>query len=478
MGRNSEIDRKLMGSAVIDLSKNGNTANQISAVISKETGINFSKQQIHRYVQKNAHNNASVQTASTVRNPQTDAFEMLVAAYSGQLDQRDSHTDGIEYYGRFSVSTANVYDEYYEIARGGISGQVTRAFINLALKMTNGIRLVTDEPKQDKLDELSDYINFKSLSEDIARSELEMGTVVVLLKDIDDKLTIPQITPINYITLSTDKETVGTIDKDNLIHGTITKAVHDESGDKPIEYEIENVALFRRWAGANYFVDITGRNTFGIYGASMVPEIRTPLKSMTNASYFYDEFIKRYGAGRMHKDLRLIGEMLKGGLIDDDTAKDYMKDEAAAQQKIKANEDIISIGQDISMIETKHGFDITKYLEFREKQIDRALLQTDISSGRVGSQFTSSGGEVSKQELETIQSLRDTFFDTLLNQVIAPYLLDYNLKLEDVSIVAEPLSTIQVNHRDLLEAEAVGLITQGEARQRMGFPEEKPAVVA
>lgn len=475
MTRNSEIVRNQLGATVLNMYKGGRTPNQIAAAISIDTESNFSKQQVQRHIQNHKKNNSPVLSGAVV-DPRTQQLEMLVAAIQGLPDQRDAHSDGVEYYGRFSVNTKNVFDEYYEIARGGLSGHVTRAFINIALKTTHGIRLVTDEPKQDSLDELSNYIKFKQLSQNIARSQVEMGTVVTQLYDVDDNLTVPEISPMNYITLLTEKETLGNINPDFLIHGTVDKIIHDENGSSPITYERDQVGLFRLWEGTNYFVDIMGRNTFGIYGASMVPEVMTPLKSMLNASYYYDEFIKRYGVGRLHIDMELLGEMLKEGLIRDSAAKTAMDSEVAAYQQIKANEDIISSGYNVKMIETKHGFDITKYLEYREKQINIALLQSDVSAGKVGSQFTNSGGEVSKQELATLDSLRDTFFDTLLNDVVAPYLPDYGLDIKNVSIVAEPLSIVQVNHRDLLEAEAVGLITQGEARQRMGFPEEKPEV--
>lgn len=475
MPRNSEIDRDMLGSAVIGMYEDGKTPLQIASKMSTVGKNDYSKQQVQRYIQ-NYKRNDSPMLSSVVVDPRTQQLEMLAAAIQGLPDQRDTHSDDTEYYGRFSVNTKNVFDEYYEIARGGLSGQVTRAFINIALKMTNGIRLVTDEPKQDSLNELSNFIKFQSLSQNIARSQVEMGTVVTQLYDVDDNLTVPEISPMNYITLLTEKETVGNIDPKYLIHGTVDKIIHDENGLKPITYERDQVGLFRLWEGTNYFVDIMGRNTFGIYGASMVPEIRTPLKSMLNASYYYDEFVKRYGMGRLHVDMSLLGELLKDGLMKDATAQTAMEKETAAYQKIKANEDIISMGQDISMIETKHGFDITKYLEYRRTEIAMALLQSDVSSGKVGSQFTNSGGEVSKQDLMTYQSLRDTFFDTLLNDVVGPYLPDYGLSIKDVSIVAEPLSVVQVNHRDLLEAEATGNITQGELRQRWGFPEKKPEV--
>ena len=477
MPRNSKIDRELLGSTVLNLTAQGRTANQVTAAVKDKTGVNISKHQVHRYVQKySTPEPKQIVNAAVIPDQRTQALKLLVASTLGYPDQRDIETAGIEYYGRYSVNTTNIFDEYYAIARGGISGQITRAFINIALKMTNGIRLVTDEAKQDSLDELMNFIKFKSLSQNIARSLPEMGNVVTLLYDTNDTLTVPEISPMSYLTFLTEKETISNTDSDLLIHGTINRIVHDEDGDNQIVYERDKVGLFRLWSDANYFIDILGRNTFGVYGASMVPEVQTPLKSMMNASYYYDGFIKRYGMGSMHKDYSLIAELLKSGMMNEEESRKYLEKEAAAQQKIKPNEDIISTGMTASMIETKQGLDIVTYLEFRGKQIDKALLQSDVSAGRVGSQFTDSGSEVSKQELSTLQSLRDTFFDTLLNEVVAPYLPDYGLELKNISIVAEPLGLIHVNHRDLIEMEATGSITQSELRQRAGFPEEKPEV--
>lgn len=479
MGRNSEIEREQLGSTVLKMYADGHTPKQIAASISIDRTANLNKQQVQRHIQKHKLSDDRVVTmrSAMVVDEKINAQNMLFASILGYPDKRDVQTEGIEYYGRYSVNTTNVFDEYYAIARGGISGHVTRAFINIALKMTNGIRLVTDETKQDSLNELMDFIKFKHLSQNIARSLPEMGSVVTLLYDTKDNLTVPEISPMNYITFLTDKETVGDTESDLLIHGKISKIVHDETGENTIVYDRDKVGLFRIWNDANYFIDIVGRNTFGIYGASMIPEVQTPLKSMMNASYNYDKFIDRYGGGRLHLDYALVGELLKSGMMTEESSRAYLKKEAAAQQNIKANEDILSTGMKATMLETKQGLNIVAYLEFREKQIDKALLQSDVSAGRVGSQFTSSGSEVSRQELSTLQSLRDTFFDTLLNEVIAPYLPDYGLDLKNISIIAEPLGLIHVNHRDLIEMEATGNITQSELRQRTGFPEEKPEVL-
>lgn len=476
MGRNSVIDREMLGSTVLDLHASGQTHGQIAASLSVDRNENFSKQQVQRYVNRNTISDERIVTmrSGAVVDERTRDMKMLVASILGAPDPRDTTTS--EYYGAFSVNTKNVFDGYYNIARGGISGLVTRSFKNLALKLTNGLRIVTDEAKQNSANDLMKYIKFKSLTQNVARSQFEMGTAVVLLKDMDDNLTKPKISPMSYLTLLTDKEKIGSINKDLLIHGDITQIVHDESGDNQIVYDRDDVGLFQIWSDDNYFVDILGRNTYGIYGESMVPEVKVPLKSMLNAGYNFDRFLARYGSGRMHKDLRMVAEMLKEGLIDEDKATEYLKKESAAQQKIKANTDVISVGQDISMIETKHGFDITKFMAYRANEISQALLQSDVSMGKVGSQFTNAGGEVSKHELEALQSFRDTFYETVLNELVSPYLPQFNLKIEDISIVAEPLNTIHVNTRDLIEMEGTGNITQGELRLRNGFSEHKPEV--
>lgn len=464
MPRNSKIDRNKLGATVLDMSSQGKSATLISSSL---PGI--SKQQVDRYVQKNK----PFTSAISLQNKQR---ELLVAAIQGLPDRRDTHTEGKEFYGMFEISTQNIFDKYYSIARGGLSGQISRAFINISLKITNGIKVVGPEGAQDTIDEVMTQINFKSLAQDIARSQCEMGTVVVPLKDIDGKLTIPRITPINYITLLTERENIGEIPSNLLIHGEIDRIVHGESTPGQIIYERGDAALFRIWDGANYFNDIKGRSTFGIYGASMVPDIENPLKSMMNASYYYDEFIKRYGMGRLHIDMRMVSEMYKDNTINREKSASALEAEAAALQNIKANEDIVSIGEDVKMLDVQNAFDITTFFEFREKQIDRGLLQSDVAGGNVGNEWTSSGNPVNDQELKTLQSMRDTFFSTLLNEIVIPHLEFNNISTTDVSIYAEPLSHISVAHRDLIEMRELGEIASTELRHMTGFPDEMPGV--
>lgn len=463
MPRSSEIDRAGMGDRVLELA-GSNTAPTIAAAISKECGHEISTPMVHRHIQKHSLN-AAVPT-------ETKALEMLAAAIAGIPDSRDSADAKVTYFGRYKLNTANVFDRYYAISRE-VSGQVERGFVNLALKITNGARIIGDEKDAEKIEALTGALDFSSLLQDVVRSTCEMGNCVVLLKSTEGEYITPQISPISYITLLTAQETAGTVDS-HLVHGSISQIIHNEGGQNEIKYEQEDVGLFRIWAGANYLKDIKGRPTYSIYGRSMTIGVETPLKSLMNASYYYDEFVKRYGLGRLNINMKLLAEMLLEKKITPTAAQKSRDDTTAAIQKIGANEDLITMGEEVKMLESGQGFDIVPYLEWRAKQIDRALLQSDVGSGDVGSSWTSAGTAVSAQELVTLQSLRDTLFRTFMEEIITPWLPEFNLNPKTISISAEPLSQAPVPYRDLVEMQDRGIITEGEVRARAGFSYDKP----
>lgn len=464
MSRNSEIIRAGLSGRVDVLSSEGVNAPTIAEILSKESGAQFSKHMVHRYLQKTALN-ASV-------SPERNMAEMLVAALTGAPDVRDTADPNITHYGRYTVDTTNIFDRYYSVARD-LSGQVERAFLNIALKVTNGALIVGDERDAEKLDALMVAIDFSSLLQDVVRTTCEMGTCVALLKSTQGEYMAPQITPTSYLTLLTDRETSGVVTTD-LVHGAVSQIIHDEGSNHQIRYERDDVGLFRLWAGANRFTDLMGRPTFSIYGRSMTIGVETPLRSLLNSSYYYDEFVRRYGLGRLHINMNLLADMLRENTITPAAAQQTQDKEIAALQKIGANEDIVSTGREISMLESKTGFDIVPYLEWRRKQIDRALLQSDVAAGDVGSAWSSSGIAVSAQDYDSYKSLRETLFRLFLRDVITPYLPEFNLNPKDISISATPFLRVDVPYRDLIEMHDRDLISEGELRDRAGFSYAKP----
>ena len=468
MSRNSEIDRASLGGRVLGLAAEGDSASTIAKSVSEESGKDISVYMVHRHIQKNALN-----AAATFVPPEGEhsALEMLAAAIAGAPDKRDTETT--TYYGAYKIDSKNIFDQYYGIARGIRNGQVLRAFKNIALKITTGAAIIGDDNDADKIDALTRAINFSTLLQDVVRSTCEMGTCVVLLKSVEGAYTLPQVTPMNYLTLLTDKQTPGTVDE-SLVHGSVTKIVHNEGGDNQLVYERDDVGLFRIWSSGHILRDIMGRSTYSVYGESMTIGVENPLKSILNSSYYYDEFIKRYGMGRLHINMKLLSEMIKDQTITPAAAQTTQDKDTAALQKIGPNEDIISTGREISMIESKTGFDIIPYLTWRETQINRALLQSDVGSGDVGSSWTSAGTAVSAQELTALQSLRETFFNTFFDEIILPRLPEFGLDPTTLSLTAEPLSQAPVPYQVMTDWVDRGIISDSEARVRGGFTKTKP----
>jgi hypothetical protein len=228
------------------------------------------------------------------------------------------------------------------------------------------------------------------------------------------------------------------------------------------------------WSKYNYFIDAKGRNTFGIYGDSMIPYIETPLKSLLNATYYYNEYIKRHGLGRLHGDMRELARALSAGEITHTEAETVQKSNTAALQTIKSTEDIITAGDTVQMLTPGGTIDITKYRQDLIDEINRALLQSDVSGGNVGNSWTNAGSAVSMHELKTLQSMRDTFFTTMKFEIVDPWLEQINISPDEVTLFAEPLFVAEIAPRDLIEMRLAGDITQEELRHRAGFPDEKP----
>lgn len=458
MPRNSDIIRAGMGAQVETLAAAGDTPKTIAAAVSEESGHLISAASVTRHLAKRSVNAAVVSEESLMA-------QRVAAAISGLADTRD--TDISSYFGKYQLNTANNFTRYYGLARGIGNGQVMRAFKNIALKITNGAKIAGDERDADKIKTLSASINFSSLLQNVIRYTCEMGTCLVGMKS-DDTYIKPSILPMQYYTLLTRNETAGTVG-DKLVHGIVDKIVFDEMGDGKKPFEREDIGLLRIWEDGNEMKDISGRNTFGIYGESMTIGVETPLKSLLNSSYYYDEFIKRYGMGRLNINLKMLAELIAAGKVSETDAQTMQDADVAAIQKLAPNEDYVGTGREISMLETKTGFNIMPFLEWRGKQIDRALLQSDVGAGDVGSSWTSSGMAVTAQDYDTFKSLRETLFEQFMAEIIAPRCEEFSLKPETLSIAATPFLQINVPFTDLITMCEIGNITEAELRDRCGL---------
>lgn len=463
-GRNSDIDRAGMGTQVETMAASGDNPGMIAAAVSDESGHSISAASVRRHLAKHGVNAAVVLEEHLMA-------QRVAAAISGLADTRD--TDVSSYFGKYQLNTSNPFTKFYGLARETGYGPVESAFEKIALKITRGARIVGREQDAEKIDALSKSIGFATLLADTTRYTFEMGTCLLGTKNDAGAWISPTGLSMQYYTLLTDSETVGTIGKD-MVHGEITKIVFDETGDNPKTLERDEVGLLRRWSNFNEMKDIAGRSTDGIYGRSLTIGIETPLKSLLNGGYYYDEFIKRYGLGRLNINLKLLGEQIAAKEITSAEAQASQNAEAAAIKELNPNEDFIGAGREISMLESKTGFDIMPYRNDLKEEINRTLLQSDVAAGNVGSSWTSAGTAVSAQDYDIYQSSRDSIFEQFMTEIIAPRCEEFLLKPETLSIAATPFLRVDVPFADLNEMWQNGNITESELRDRGGFPAVKP----
>ncbi|MEA3457765.1 MAG: hypothetical protein U9R21_03715, partial [Candidatus Thermoplasmatota archaeon] len=171
MSRSSDIGRAGMERRVETLAAAGSIPPQIAEAVSQESGHNISTASVRRHLAKQSVN------ATVPATEEYGAVKRLAAAISGLTDVRD--TDISSYFGKYKLNTTNNFTQYYGIARGIGNGQVSRAFKNIALKITSGARIVGDERDADRIDALSKAINFSSLLQNVVRYTCEMGTCLV-----------------------------------------------------------------------------------------------------------------------------------------------------------------------------------------------------------------------------------------------------------------------------------------------------------
>ena len=465
MPRNSDITRAGMGGRVEEMAAAGDNPIAIAAAISGESGHRISAASVRRHIAKRSVNAAVV--------PQHGEIDRVVAALQGLADDRD--TGRSVHYGLYQLNTTNCFTTYYGLARGIKNGQVLRAFKNIALKITNGAHIVGEEKDAEKIAALSESINFSALLQNVVRYTCEMGTCLVGQYDNNGNFVTPGILPMQYYSLLTESETVGQID-DTPVHGIVDRIVLDETGTKEKIFGRDEMGLLRLWEGGNELTDVHGRKTDGIYGESMTLGIETPLKALLNGAYHWDAFLERYGSGRLVHNMKLLGELVKEKIITTAQATQTLELEAAAGQKIGPNQDIFGAGKEVSMLETKTGFDIIPYFEWRGKQIDRALLQSDVGAGDVGSSWTSAGTQVSAQDYDTFKSLRETLFEQFFAEIIVPRCEEIPLDPKSISIAATPFMQINIPFSDLTKWVELGYITPAELRERGGFPEVMPDI--
>lgn len=388
-------------------------------------------------------------------------------------------------YGEFQVENTNIFLKCEQVSE--LSPHVFIPLAKLGLMLISGLRLESkDEAKLKAVQEWAKKVKFTAKAQGIAQLMVRDGTTVVYLPKGGETgqakwIKELEILPMRYTTLLPDGVTAGDRPK-TLVKGEVTRAILNERQLMQTDevanqtYNRDEIALFRIFHEGYFMEDIMLRLTYGIYGLSMLKSIDRSVKNLMDLVDGYAGYMRRYGVGRLHIDVRLVEELRKQGKNKE--AKELLEQVIAAQRRLKANEDIVSGGVDVKTLATGQATGIDTMKQSLETDIHIGLLQAPLSMGKASGTTYAAGYMSEEDRYLVLESLQNVYRETLQTEILDKQLIAMGFQAGDVKVVVDKLDQPYVTTKDVADAHLSGAVTEGEYRKRLGYPEEKPIPAA
>lgn len=395
-------------------------------------------------------------------------------------------------YGEFRITNKNPFEKYAQLSI--VSAHVLIPLIKLGLGTVSGLKLEVPEGKENKqllerMDEWAQFVSLRNKVQNITRCVVRDGTVITSLgrekleKPEDAEYDLPKggitaidIMPMQHMTLLTESEKPNDTNTDHLLKGAPNRAIlHEEkkTAEKGmVIFEREEFALFTLFAEGTMFKDIVERNTYGIYGISLLESIDRSLKDLMDLNGGFGAFMRRYGIDRLVINIPLVEQLRQEGRYDE--AAKILTESIASIQKLKANEDIISGGSDVSSVTSGQVPSVKEMKESYECDVALGLLQSPLTMGKGAGTTYASGYLIESDRMIILEALQKLLLETIQMDIINPQLIAMGAKVGDIVITANDLTDPLINAADLLDARMNGDITEGEYRIALGYPAKKP----
>lgn len=387
-------------------------------------------------------------------------------------------------YGEYRVTNDNTFQKFEELSQ--VSPHVFIPLAKLGLSIVSGFRLELGQEGGDEttLTEMQDWaqkVDLTNKAQNIARLMVKDGTAVVYLAPEGGAEGVRgikslEIQPMRHITLLPEGVKSGDMGT-TLLKGEVERAILNEANSpddtsKETPYERDEFALFRIFHEGYFMKDIKGRETYGIYGMSLLVPVERPIKNMMDLVEGFSGFMRRYGIGRLHIDVKLAAELRTAGKKAE--AKQLLEDTIAAMRRIAPNEDIVAYGSDVKPLATGTISGIENMKASLEADIHVGLLQAQLSMGdSKGSTYAA--GYISEEDRYLIlESIQRIFIETLQREIIDRQLEAMGKEAGAIKVMVDPLDMPYTDPRTLNEMFMNDAITLEELREKTGFPKEKP----
>jgi hypothetical protein len=214
--------------------------------------------------------------------------------------------------------------------------------------------------------------------------------------------------------------------------------------------------------------DVKKRETYGLYGASLLDPLELSIRNLLNINKGYVTFVKRYGMGRYHYDHVMLEKLTEAGVIQPDDAAKYHDDWLEDNKNLSENEDISAVGLKINPIDAKGSLDVMNFKESLETEIQLGLFQSPLTMGKASGTTYASGYLVEEDRLVVLETLQ-TIVKNLAQEYINRRLLKMGKQEDSVIVNFDELSRIKLTASEVQEMYNTGVIERDEFRSWAGF---------
>lgn len=424
-----------------------------------------------------------------------DRLMGIVQSYAGagtmNLTPKDQSGD-TTLYGQYRITNKNPFKKYAQLSI--VSSHVFIPLIKLGLGTVSGLKLEVAKGRGndkilEQMKEWAKIITLPNKIQNIARCTVRDGTVLTSLgrekHKTDEKLNIElpensitaiDVLPMQYMTILTEFESRTDVNTKNLIKGTPDRALlHEEK--KTIEkgmviFEREEFALFRLFNEGSFMEDILGRKTYGIYGISLLESIDRSLKDLMDLNGGFSAYMRRYGLNRLLINLPYVEELRREERWAE--AKIVLEEMIASTQKLKANEDFVSSGAEVSSVMGGAVPSVRDMKESFESDVEVGLLQSPLTMGKAVGTTYGSGYLSEADRMVILESIQSIIIQTVQSDIIDQQIQVFGGDPGDILITANDLTNPVIDNQTLTDMRINGDITEAEYRVSMGYPAEKP----
>ena len=369
--------------------------------------------------------------------------------------------------GYSNFDTSNRFQYYDDLCDANV--HVSTSIWKTGMSLTKGMTINGDKKRDVKeFEAWSERMNLVEQAQTIAFRLIKYGTEVSRYVGNVDNFSIE---PLLMAQTSLLPEGVAPKSKPkNIITGNVQNAyINENDASKRISYDADEI-LYGAWNRYHKVQqDVLKRDTYGLYGASLLEPLISPIRNLLAVTHGYIQFVEKYGNGRYVINFEILNELAKAGIISPDAIGPAIAEFSEKHKYLKANEDIIGAGIEVTPIDANGTLDVLAFKKSLEADIQIGLFQTPLSMGDTkGSTYAA--GYVSEEDRMTVLEGLQYVNRNIVQKIINKRLSMMSKSPDTVWVEFDELSKAKLESGDITELYSLGIIDESEVRTRAGFP--------